>query len=32
MISKIDIKMDLGRINFIIGANECGNTNMLEFF
>lgn len=28
--SIIDLKMDLGRVNVIIGANGCGKTNILE--
>ncbi len=30
--SIVDLKMDLGRINVIIGANGCGKTNILEAF
>jgi AAA15 family ATPase/GTPase len=28
--SIVDLEMDLGRINIIIGANGCGKTNILE--
>lgn len=30
--SIVDLKMDLGRLNVIIGANGCGKTNILESF
>lgn len=30
--SIVDLKIDLGRINVIIGANGCGKTNILEAF
>lgn len=28
--SIVDLKIDLGRVNIIIGANGCGKTNILE--
>lgn len=28
--SIVDLKLDLGRVNIIIGANGCGKTNILE--
>lgn len=30
--SIVDLTMDLGRVNIIIGANGCGKTNILEAF
>ena len=28
--SIVDLTLDLGRVNVIIGANGCGKTNILE--
>ena len=30
--SIVDLKVDLGRFNIVIGENGCGKTNFLEAF